>query len=140
MSGDIIQQDYNALDNTDNNVIEEKKEEKQTFLSVWQEQHREQLAKQSQEEREQHDKMLETAKEELDNFNEKRRVRIEQQRKDAKSRESDLRADYNSVFQHGTTWQQVAKLVDLKTDKNEVKRMRDLLIILKNQDEKKSDQ
>ena len=70
------------------------------------------------------------SKEELDRFNEDRRARIERQRKDAQSRESDLREDYDAVFKHGTTWQQVAKLVNQRTE-----RLRDLLIVLKNTDD-----
>lgn len=57
--------------------------------------------------------MVEEGKDKLAEFNEQRRARIEQQRKDAMGREQDLRDDYNSVFKHGTIWQQVAKLVDL---------------------------
>ena len=107
--------------------------------SVWQEQHRKQLAEKAQKERSEQDELVEKGKKDLDDFNEQRRIRIEQQRKDAQSRESDLKEDYNSVFKNGTIWQQVAKLVDL-TDKNKNKeRMRDLLIVLKNQDEQKSD-
>eukprot|EP00486_Rosalina_sp_Unknown_P005834 CAMPEP_0201574382 /NCGR_PEP_ID=MMETSP0190_2-20130828/18822_1 /ASSEMBLY_ACC=CAM_ASM_000263 /TAXON_ID=37353 /ORGANISM="Rosalina sp." /LENGTH=359 /DNA_ID=CAMNT_0048002547 /DNA_START=26 /DNA_END=1105 /DNA_ORIENTATION=- len=119
---------------------EEKQEDKQTFLSVWQEQHREQLAKKAKEERETQEKMIQTAKEELEGFNEKRRAKVESQRKDAQSRESDLKDDYNAVFKNGTIWQQVAKLVDLTSNNKKTERMRDLLIVLKNQDEQKSDQ
>merc|ERR1712154_95508 len=117
--------------------VEEDEEEKQTFLSVWQEEHREQLAKKGKKEREEQEKMSEAGKNALDNFNEKRRDRIEQQRKDQQARESDLRQDYDAVFATGTIWQQVAKLVDLKKENKKRERMRDLLIILKNQDYKK---
>ena len=108
--------------------------------SVWQEQHREALAKKAREERETKEKLIQTAKEELEEFNDKRRAKVEQQRKDAQSRESDLKDDYNAVFKNGTIWQQVAKLVDLTQKSKKTERMRDLLIVLKNQDEQKSDQ
>ena len=107
--------------------------------SVWQEQHREQLAKKAKAEREAQEKMIEAGKDALDQFNEQRRGRIEQQRKDHQARESDLRQDYDAVFTHGSIWQQVAKLVDLKAKNPKRERMRDLLIILKNQDEKKTE-
>ena len=77
--------------------------------------------------------MIATAKQELEAFNDKRRLRIEQQRKDAQSKESDLKDDYNAVFKNGTIWQQVAKLVDLKTKRKDRERFRDLLIALKSE-------
>eukprot|EP01084_Bolivina_argentea_P185751 320288_1 len=138
----------NREDDDDNNVVnenedekqdeeppEEEEENKQTFLSVWQEQHREQLTKKGKEEREAQQVDREKGKKELDEFNEKRRLQIESARKEAKSRENDLKEDYNSVFKNGTIWQQVAKLVDLKTENPNLTRFRDLLIHLKNQDE-----
>lgn len=78
--------------------------------------------------------MVEAAKEKLEEFNEQRRLRIEAARKEAKARESDLREDLNHVFQHGTIWQQVAKLVDLKQENVKKERIRDLLIVLKNEE------
>lgn len=98
------------------------------------------MAKKAKEERESKEKLIQTAKEELENFNDKRRSKVDQQRKDAQSRESDLKDDYNAVFKNGTIWQQVAKLVDLTQKNKKTERMRDLLIVLKNQDEQKSDQ
>merc|ERR1712048_619266 len=122
---------------TKQDEVEENEDEKQTFLSVWQEEHREQLAKKAKKEREEQEALIEAGKNALDSFNEKRRDRIEQSRKDQQARETDLRQDYDAVFATGTIWRQVAKLVDL-TKKNEKReRMRDLLIILKNQDDKK---
>eukprot|EP01084_Bolivina_argentea_P105613 189136_1 len=127
-----------AVNVDDEEDEEDKKEQKQTFLSVWQEQHREGIADKVKQEREAQDKQIETAKEALEQFNEERRMRVEQGRKQAQAMESDLREDYNAVFKHGTIWQQVAKLVDLKTKKENIERMRDLLIILKNKDDKQS--
>jgi len=118
---------------------EEEEEEKQTMLSVWQEQHREHLAEKAKKEREGQEKNVEDGKNALDEFNENRTKRIEQQRKDAQSREADLREDYDAVFKHGTIWQQVAKLVDLKEKNKKVERMRDLIIHLKNAEDRKSD-
>ena len=91
------------------------------------------MAKKAKEERETQEKMIATAKQELEAFNDKRRLRIEQQRKDAQSKESDLKDDYNAVFKNGTIWQQVAKLVDLKTKRKDRERFRDLLIALKSE-------
>merc|ERR1711920_928074 len=134
-----VEEKANENDNNKEDKEDEVEEEqKQTFLSVWQEQHREQLAKKGKEEREKQEQLIEAGKDELDKFNEQRRGRIEQARKDQKARELDLRQDYDAVFQHGSIWQQVAKLVDLKTKNPKRERMRDLLIILKNKDEKKS--
>merc|ERR1712048_704545 len=97
----------------------------------------EQLAKKAKKETEEQETLIEAGKQAFDSFNEKRRDRIEQSRKDQQAREADLRQDYDAVFATGTIWRQVAKLVDL-TKKNEKReRMRDLLIILKNQDDKK---
>mmetsp|Transcript_44409 Transcript_44409/g.73501 ORF Transcript_44409/g.73501 Transcript_44409/m.73501 type:complete len:320 (+) Transcript_44409:82-1041(+) len=115
--------------------IEEKQESKPTFLSVWQEEHREQLAEKAKAERAEKERLTEAGKKALDEFNEQRRLRIEQQHKDAQAREKDLRDDYDSVFKHGTIWQQVAKMVDLQSSKKHIERMKDLLIILKNADE-----
>ena len=98
------------------------------------------MAAKAKEERDAQDKQLEAAKEELEKFNEQRRLRSESARKDAKARESDLGEELNHVFQHGTIWQQVAKLVDLKTDNRKKERFRDLLIRLKNEDEVKVEQ
>merc|ERR1712129_275043 len=123
---------------------DEKAEEKQTFLSVWQEQHREGLAKKAAQEREALEEMVQKGKAELDRFNGDRQARIERQRKDAQSREADLREDYDAVFKHGSIWQQVAKLVDLKTKDKRTERLRDLLIVLKTDaptnDDQKADQ
>merc|ERR1711971_941241 len=85
----------------------------------------------AEEEREEKEALVNKAKEELDRFNEDRQARIDRQRKDAQSREADIRADYDAVFKHGTIWQQVAKLVDLKTKDKRTERLRDLLIQLK---------
>merc|ERR1712228_303595 len=140
--GGMMQQQNDEKNDDNEEEDDQKKEEeqKQTFLSVWQEQRVEQLAKKAKEEREEQEKLIDAGKNELEKFNEQRRSRIEQQRKDHQARESDLRQDYDSVFKHGSIWQQVAKLVDLKADNKKRERMRDLLIILKNQDEKKTDQ
>jgi len=119
--------------------LEAEEEEKQTFLSVWQEEHRDELMKKGKEERKEQEKLNEAGKAALDAFNQKRQDRIEQQRKDQSARESDVRKDYDAVFATGSIWQQVAKLVDLKSKQANEKRerMRDLLIILKNADENK---
>ena len=102
---------------------------------MWQEQHREQLAQKAKDERAAMDKQVEAAKAELDHFNEQRQRRMEAERKGAKDRERDLKEDLNRVFQHGTIWQQVAKLVDLSTENRRTERMRDLLIALKNEEQ-----
>merc|ERR1719461_569117 len=112
------QEDEQKEQIADEQEVEENEEEKQTFLSVWQEEHREQLAKKAKKEREEQEALIQAGKNALDSFNEKRRDRIEQSRKDQQAREADLRQDYDAVFATGTIWQQVAKLVDL-TKKNE---------------------
>ena len=114
-------------------------EPKQTFLSVWQEQHREELAEKAKEEREAQEKEIERGRAVLEQFNEQRQRRIDQQRKAQRARESNLKHAHDAVFEHGSIWQQVEQMVDLKADNKKTQRMKDFLIILKSQEEEKSD-
>jgi len=60
------------------------------------------------------------------------------QKKQNKTKETQLRDDLQAVFEHGTLWEQVARMVNLQeqTDKSglsgDQERMRTLLIQLKN--------
>jgi len=137
---------YDHNDNNNNlniNNNEEKKQdnylqkEEPTILDVWQEQRREVLKKRGEEENILQKEYQQTAKKDLQDFNQQRKQKVENAHKAAKSREKDIRDDYQSVYEHGTVWQQVAKLVDLQNNsKVNTERMRSLLIDLKNDSDK----
>ena len=101
--------------------------------SVWQEQRREFLANKAKEENENKNKLRQDGINTLNEFNDKRALTNDENKKNVKAKEDDLRADFDSVFKHGSIWVQVARLVDLKTKDKSIERMKDLLIALKNE-------
>ena len=102
-------------------------------FSVWEEERRKLLADRIQKEKEAQKELREQAEKDKEEFIEKRRERMVKAREDALAREKDIKLDYDSVYKNGTIWEQVAKLVDLQNNDDAVKRMRDLIIDLKNQ-------
>ncbi|ETO26716.1 hypothetical protein RFI_10417 [Reticulomyxa filosa] len=112
---------------------------KMYFLnSVWLESHRQMLQEKAKKEREEQDQLQQQAKEDIQKFHDDRKRRIQEAKKQNKTKETQLREDLQAVFEHGTVWEQVAKMVNLQepTDKSglsgDQERMRKLLIQLKN--------
>jgi len=107
-----------------------------TFLSVWQEQRRIELQKRRDKEVEEQRELQSQAEADLNEFHADREKKIEAKKKENRDKEDGLREDLNSVFQHGTLWEQVGRLVNLQevknSDEESVDRMRNLLIQLKN--------
>ena len=75
-------------------------------------------------------------------FHANRQRKIEAKQKENRDKEDGLKQDLNSVFKHGTLWEQVGRLVNLQEMKNNdadsVDRMRNLLIHLKNVKQQKA--
>ena len=108
------------------------------IYSVWQEQRRVEMEKRRNEEVENQKKLIEKGQAEIEKFHNDRAKRIENKKKENREKEKDLRDDLESVFKHGTEWEQVGKMVNLNEkmeslNKFEKNRMRDLLIHLRNQ-------
>merc|ERR1711971_202784 len=116
----------------------EKSEDEPTFLSVWQEERKLELEKRRTTEREAQKESIEKAQGELEDFTTKRAERIENKKKENREKEKDLRDDLDAVFKHGTIWEQVGKMVNLKEKMSGISnvgdkdRFRDLLIHLRN--------
>ena len=96
------------------------------------------LRKRADNERAQQKANEEKAAAELKDFYEKRTARIAAAKQAALGQEDARKEEINHVFTHGTTWQQVAKLVDLQSDNAKIERMKNLIIVLKNEADKKS--
>jgi len=120
---------------------EQKQSEDQepTVLSVWLESRRQILEERRTKEREEEDKLQKQAKDDIQKFLEDRQRRMDEARKQNRTKEKQLREDLESVFQYGTHWEQVARMVNLQepTDNRglsgDQERMRNLLIQLKNE-------
>jgi len=115
----------------------EKADDEPTFLSVWQEERKLELEKRRNQEKETQQKQIEVAQQELEKFESDRAKRIEMKKKENRDKENDLREDINAVFQHGTIWEQVGKMVNLSEKMESLQgrekdRFRDLLIHLRN--------
>ena len=104
--------------------------------SVWEEERRKALQERVNKEREVQRELELEAEKEKEEFIANRRERIGKARENAMARENDIKLDYDSVYKHGTIWEQVAKLIDLQNNDDAVKRMRDLIIDLKNSGKK----
>lgn len=109
-------------------------DENVTFLSVWEEQRKQTLEERRKTEDAEKQKVAETAQEEIKQFVAKRREQIAQNQKANRAAESDFKEDMAKVFKEGTIWQQVGKMVDLKSSEstNRPERMKTILIQLKN--------
>ena len=95
------------------------------------------LQKRVTQEKEHQQKLIETAQAELEKFESDRAKRIENKKKENREKEKDVRDDLESVFKHGTIWEQVGKMVNLSEkmsglNKFDKDRFRDLLIHLRN--------
>jgi len=142
---------YEATNNAENNADvfddlevpnkEQKQSEDQepTVLSVWLESRRQILEERRAKEREEQEKLQKQAKDDIQKFHEDRKRRVEEGKKQNRLKETQLREDLQSVFEYGTDWEQVARMVNLQepTDKRglsgDQERMRNLLIQLKNE-------
>eukprot|EP00485_Elphidium_margaritaceum_P003066 CAMPEP_0202685288 /NCGR_PEP_ID=MMETSP1385-20130828/1048_1 /ASSEMBLY_ACC=CAM_ASM_000861 /TAXON_ID=933848 /ORGANISM="Elphidium margaritaceum" /LENGTH=224 /DNA_ID=CAMNT_0049339601 /DNA_START=102 /DNA_END=776 /DNA_ORIENTATION=+ len=126
-----------AKNNEDGTASKEKTDEEPTFLSVWQEERKLELEKRRNAEQESKKKLIDDASEELQKFESDRTKRVESKKKENRDAEKDLRDDLDAVFQHGTIWEQVGKMVNLNEKMESLKgsdkeRFRDLLIHLRN--------
>jgi len=108
-------------------------DENVTFLSVWEEQRKQTLEERRLKEEEAKKALAAKAQEDLAEFHKKRRADIEKNKKAALTEEGEFKDSMEKVFKEGTTWQQVAKMVQLKADSERPERMRDILIQLKNE-------
>jgi len=154
---DLNNNDYNEdtfnnnNGNFDNNILNQqpnqqnakelnKGNDEPTFLSVWQEQRRVELEKRAAAESAAQKKLVEEAQDEIKQFHITRQKKIETIRKENREKEKIVREDLQATFQHGTTWEQVGKMVNLQENKNANNdpneggsdRMRTLLLQLKN--------
>jgi len=118
--------------------VKHSEDQEPTVFSVWMESHRQMLEEKAKKEREEQDKLQKQAKEDIQKFHDDRKRRINETKQQNKTKESQLREDLQAVFEHGTIWEQVAKMVNLQeqTDTSglsgDQERMRTLLIQLKN--------
>eukprot|EP01084_Bolivina_argentea_P109457 195649_1 len=108
-----------------------------TFLSVWQEQRKVEMQKRKEKEAEIQKTLNEEGQASIEKFHSDRVSRIEAKKKENREKEKDLREDLESVFKHGTTWEQVGKMVNLNEKMESLQnfdkdRMRDVLIHLRN--------
>jgi len=144
---------YNAPETTNENRDDDvfgdvevpSKEHKQsedqepTVLSVWLESRRQILEERKTKEKEEQEKLQKQAKDDIQKFHDDRKRRVEEGKKQNRLKERQLREDLQSVFEYGTIWEQVARMVNLQeaTDKRglsgDQERMRNLLIQLKNE-------
>lgn len=107
-------------------------DENVTFLSVWEEQRKQTLEERRKKEEAEKQKIAENAQKEIAQFVEKRRDQIAQNQKANRAAESEFKEDMTKVFKEGTIWQQVGKMVELKSSPNRPERMKNILIQLKN--------
>ena len=111
-------------------------------FSVWKEKRRKILEERMTSEKQSQEEIQETAKSDLEKFHSDRARRIEGAKEQNRTKEKTLREDINSVFEHGTIWEQVSRMVNLNenTEKRSLsanqERMRSLLIQLKNEKKK----
>ena len=106
-----------------------------TMFDVWKQQRRDELEEKAQKERDEINKVREKGTAKLKTFHEERRQRIETQEKAVRDEEVNQKQSMNEVLQRGGIWQQAARMVDLKNVNPATSRMRDLMLILKNEEE-----
>lgn len=109
-----------------------------TMFDVWKQQRQEELHEKSQSERDEIQKLRIKGQEDLEAFHEERKRRIDGQRAALREAEAIKKEEMEALLLRGAYWQQVDKMVDLKGDNPKTSRMRDLMIILKNDEEKVS--
>mmetsp|Transcript_52016 Transcript_52016/g.63702 ORF Transcript_52016/g.63702 Transcript_52016/m.63702 type:complete len:207 (+) Transcript_52016:97-717(+) len=129
--------DMEIKDDNDQNDNEVKDAEPEpTFLSVWQQQRKIELDKRRTREQELLQELRTQGTKDIEQFHEDRQKKIKAREEENLQKEKNIREDLQSVFQNGTIWEQVGRMVDLKEIKNknnqESERMRTLLIYLKN--------
>jgi len=82
-------------------------------LREWQEKHLAELAEKSRDETERHKKILDAAAADAEAFNEQRKARIENMRKQNKEEEELFRENQKKLYSEGTIWQQAAKVMEM---------------------------
>jgi len=138
---DFIVEDIEIKKKPNSGSTEQKQSEDQepTVLSVWLESRNQILEEKRAKEKEEQEALQKQSKTDLQKFHDDRKRRIEDAKKQNRTKEQQLREDLQSVFEYGTVWEQVARMVNLQeaTDKRgpsgDQERMRNLLIQLKNE-------
>jgi hypothetical protein len=140
--------DFNNDNSNNNNKYQQEKYQEDlkssepTALQLWEEERKKILSDRANKEREEQSSNIERGKKELIKWKQDRDIKIKSKQEENRRKEKDLRQDIQSTFEHGTIWEQVAKMANLQ-DKKPSKftsnnsddgydRMRNLLIHLKN--------